>query len=111
MVRLRCDPWLEPIYRLRLLMPAEPHIRSPFPERLDTIIPHSRGHRARDGGPPCISVYHSHCLQRSARPDPTRLIRPRGTRDNDFGLLERLSLPSRSHPRGAVSPVRTPRLL
>src|SRR5262249_34853051 len=50
MVRLRCDPWLEPIYRLRLLMPAEPHIRSPFPERLDTTIPHSRGHRARDGG-------------------------------------------------------------
>src|SRR5215813_4971008 len=50
MVRLRCDPWLEPIYRLQLLMSAEPHIRSPFPERLDTIIPHSRGHRARDGG-------------------------------------------------------------
>jgi hypothetical protein len=32
------------------LMPAEPHIRSPFPERLDTTIPHSQGHRARDGG-------------------------------------------------------------
>ena len=31
-------------------MPAEPHIRSPFPERLDTTIPHSRGHQARDGG-------------------------------------------------------------
>src|ERR1700720_1282555 len=33
-------------------------------------------------GPHCIAAYRSHCLRRSARPDPTRLIRPRGTRDN-----------------------------
>ena len=30
-----------------------------------------------------MAAYHSHCLRRSARPDPTGLIRPRGTRDND----------------------------
>src|SRR5258707_2156684 len=30
-----------------------------------------------------MSAYRSHCLRRSARPDPTWLIRLRGTRDND----------------------------
>src|SRR6201998_566572 len=65
------------------LMPAEPHIRSPFPERLapQSLILEVIG--LGTAGPPCISAYHSHCLRRSARPDPTRLIRPRGTRDND----------------------------
>src|SRR5262249_26480466 len=101
MCGLRCDPWLEPIYRLRLLMPAEPHIRSPFPERLDTKSLNLEVIGLGTADPPCISAYHSHCLQRSDRPDPTRLIRPRGTRDNHFGLLECLSLPSRSHPRGS----------
>src|SRR5215471_18825911 len=33
-VPLRCDPWLEPILSTAALMPAEPHIRSPLPERL-----------------------------------------------------------------------------
>ena len=76
------------------LMPAEPHIRSPFPERLapQSLILKVIG--LGRAGPHCISAYHSHCLRRSARPDPTRLIRPRGTRDNDFGFLECLSLPS-----------------
>jgi len=64
------------------------------PRTAGTTIPHSRGHRAREGGPHCISAYRSHCLRRSARPDPTGLIRPRGTRDNDSGLVECLSLPS-----------------
>src|ERR1700751_1603562 len=31
-------------------MPAEPHIRSPFPRTAGTTIPDSRGHRAREGG-------------------------------------------------------------
>jgi hypothetical protein len=65
------------------LMPAEPHIRSPFPERLapqslilGTVRP--PGSNGADqalvelaeclsiglgrAGPPCISAYHSHCL-------------------------------------------------
>src|SRR5207302_9468289 len=64
-------------------MPAEPHIRSPLPERLAaqslTLAVIGRGRV----DPHCISAYRSHCLRRSTRPDPTRLIRPRGTRDND----------------------------
>ena len=39
-------------------------------------------------GPHCMSAYRSHCLRRSARPDPTRLIRPRGTRDNDSAFAD-----------------------
>src|SRR5262249_41252143 len=100
MVRLRCDPWLEPIYRLRLLMPAEPHIRSPFPERLDTIIPHSRGHRARDGG---STLYFgiSQPLFATVRPPGSNAAdQASWTRDDNF-VLECLSLPSRSHPRGS----------
>jgi hypothetical protein len=48
------------------------------PRTAGTTIPHSQGHRAREGGSTlyCISAYHSHCLRRSARPDPTGLIRP-----------------------------------
>jgi hypothetical protein len=66
------------------LMPAEPHIRSPFSERLapQSLILEVIG--LERVGPHCISAYRSHCLRRPARPDPTRLIRPRGTRDSDF---------------------------
>ena len=65
-----------------VLMPAEPHIRSPFIERLapQSLILEVIGLGRVD--PHCISAYCSHCLRRSTRPDPTRLIRPRGTRDN-----------------------------
>src|SRR5215472_12695621 len=49
-VSCRCDPWLEPILSTAALMPAEPHIRSPFPRTAGTTIPHSQGHRAREGG-------------------------------------------------------------
>ena len=64
------------------LMSAEPHIRSPFSERLapQSLILEVIG--LGRVGPHCISAYRSHCLRRPARPDPTRLIRPRGTRDN-----------------------------
>ena len=65
------------------LMPAEPHIRSPFSERLapQSLILEVIG--LGRAGPHCMAAYHSHRLRRSARPDPTGLIRPRGTRDND----------------------------
>src|SRR5438132_9299651 len=65
------------------LMPAEPHIRSPFTERLapQSLILEVIGLGRVD--PHCMSAYRSHCLRRSTRPDPTRRIRPRGTRDND----------------------------
>jgi len=61
------------------LMPAEPHIRSPFTERLapQSLILEVIG--LGRVGPCCIAAYRSHCLWRSTRPDPTRLIRPRGT--------------------------------
>ena len=44
------------------LMPAEPHIRPPFPERLapQSLILEVIG--LGTAGPPCISAYHSHCL-------------------------------------------------
>ena len=77
----------ESVARAHLLaaasMPAEPHIRSPFTERLapQSLILEVIG--LGRVGPHCMSAYRSHCLRRPARPDPTRLIRPRGTRDND----------------------------
>src|ERR1700736_4866151 len=80
-------PVVESVARARLLaaalMPAEPHIRSPFSERLapQSLILEVIG--LGRAGPHCMAAYHSHCLRRSARPDPTGLIRPRGTRDND----------------------------
>src|SRR6267143_3453560 len=44
----------ESVARAHLLaaasMPAEPHIRSPFYRAASTTIPHSGGHRAREGG-------------------------------------------------------------
>jgi hypothetical protein len=54
-------------------------------------------------GPHCMAAYHSHCLRRSARPDPTGLIRPRGTRDNDSGLRECLQPAFMTAPAG-ISP-------
>ena len=57
-------------------MPAEPHIRSPFPERLAPQSLILRVIGLGRAGPHCMSAYHSHCLRRSARPDPTGLIRP-----------------------------------
>jgi len=62
------------------LMATEPHIRSPFSERLapQSLILEVIGLGRVD--PNCIAAYRSHCLRRSTRPDPTRLIRPRGTR-------------------------------
>src|SRR5580692_8229760 len=82
----RSNPWLEPI-STAALMPTEPHIRSPFSERLapQSLILEVIG--LGRAGPHCMAAYHSHCLRRSARPDPTRLIRPRGTRDNDPAFL------------------------
>src|ERR1700745_2184171 len=57
-------------------MPAEPHIRSPLRERLapQSLILKVIG--LGRAGPHCMSAYHGHCLRRSARPDPTGLIRP-----------------------------------
>ena len=81
----RCRSVVESVARAHpltaVLMPAEPHIRSPFIERLapQSLILEVIGLGRVD--PHCISAYCSHCLRRSARPDPTRLIRPRGTRD------------------------------
>jgi hypothetical protein len=43
----------------------------------DTTIPHVIGLGRVD--PHCMAAYCSHCSRRSARPDPTRLIRPRGS--------------------------------
>src|SRR5271166_4567033 len=94
----RAPRGIESVARAHLLtaalMPAEPHIRSPFSERLapQSLILEVIG--LGGAGPHCMAAYHSHCLRRSARPDPTGLIRPRGTRDNDSGLPECLSLPS-----------------
>ena len=85
-------PVVESVARARLLaaalMPAEPHIRSPFTERLapQSLILEVIG--LGRVGPHCMSAYRSHCLRRSARPDPTRLIRPRGTRDNDSAFAD-----------------------
>src|ERR1700739_841793 len=45
----RCDPWLEPIYRLRLDARRTSHPVA-VPKTAGTTIPHSRGHRAREGG-------------------------------------------------------------
>ena len=61
-VPLRCDPWLEPILSTAALMPAEPHIRSPLPERLapQSLIGKVIG--LGRAGPHCMSAYHSHCL-------------------------------------------------
>src|SRR5258706_15383307 len=68
-------------------MPAEPHIRSPFPERLapQSLILEVIG--LGRAGPHCMAAYHSQRLRRSPRPDPTGLIIPRGTRDNDPAFL------------------------
>src|ERR1700730_16963093 len=69
------NPWLEPHLLTAASMPAEPHIRSPFTERLapQSLILEVIG--LGRVGPHCIAAYCSHCLRRSARPDPTRLIR------------------------------------
>ena len=48
-VPLRCDPWLEPIYRLRLDARRTSHPVA-VPRTAGTTIPHSGGHRAREGG-------------------------------------------------------------
>ena len=70
------------------LMPAEPHIRSPLQSGLHHNPSFLRSFGLGRAGPPCITAYYSHCLCRSARPDPTGLIRPRGTRDNYSGFRE-----------------------
>ena len=51
---------------------------SPFPERLapQSLILEVIG--LGRAGPHCMAAYHSQSLRRSARPDPTGLIRPRG---------------------------------
>jgi hypothetical protein len=83
----RAPRGVESVARAHLLtaasMPAEPHIRSPFSERLapQSLILEVIG--LGRVGPHCMAAYCSHCSRRSTRPDPTRLIRPRGTRDND----------------------------
>src|ERR1700737_502597 len=80
----------ESVARAHLLaaasMPAEPHIRSPFTERLapQSLILEVIG--LGRVGPHCMSAYRSHCLRRSSRPAPTWLSRSRGTRDNDSAL-------------------------
>src|SRR5258705_9738696 len=52
------------------LMPAEPHIRSPFSERLapQSLILKVIG--LGRVGPHCMAAYRSHCSRRSTRPDP-----------------------------------------
>ena len=47
---MRCDPWLEPIYTdcgFDARRTSHPVV---VPKTAGTTIPHSRGHRARDGG-------------------------------------------------------------
>ena len=63
------------------LMPAEPHIRSPFPERLapQSLIP--RGHRAREGGSTLYGGISQPLFATVHPPGSTGLIRPRETRD------------------------------
>src|SRR6266404_2236761 len=96
--RLPLQTTFESVARAHLLaaalMPAEPHIRSPFTERLapQSLILEVIG--LGRVGPHCISAYRSHGLRRPARPDPTRLIRPRGTRDNDSAFPGCLRLAS-----------------
>src|SRR5271156_2516370 len=55
------------------LMPAEPHIRSPFSERLapQSLILKVIG--LGRVGPHCMAAYRSHCSRRSTRPDPAAL--------------------------------------
>ena len=66
-----CRSVLESVARAHLLtaalMPAEPHIRSPFRERLapQSLILEVIG--LGRAGPHCIAAYHSHCLRRPAR--------------------------------------------
>src|SRR5271155_3382012 len=54
-------------------MPAEPHIRSPFSERLtpESLILKVIG--LGRVGPHCMAAYRSHCSRRSTRPDPAAL--------------------------------------
>jgi hypothetical protein len=67
-----CRSVLESVARAHLLtaalMPAEPHIRSPFRERLapQSLILEVIG--LGRAGPHCIAAYHSHCMRRSAPP-------------------------------------------
>src|ERR1700745_4315233 len=51
-----------PFISTAALMPADPHIRSPFPKRLapQSLILEVIG--LGRAGPPCMSAYHSHCL-------------------------------------------------
>ena len=53
-------------------------------------------------GPHCIAAYRSHCLRRSARPDPTRLIRPRGT----VSATSPVQLPTFARPADKANSVR-----
>jgi hypothetical protein len=48
-----------------------------------TTIPHSRGHRAREGGSTLYGGISQPLFATVRPPDPTGLIRPRGTHDND----------------------------
>ena len=66
------------------LMAAEPHIRSPFRERLGTTIPHSRGHRAREGGS-TLYVGISQPLFAT--------VRPPGSNGADQALVELAMIP------------------
>jgi len=45
-----CDPWLEPILSTAALMPRRTSHPVAVPRTAGTTIPHSQGHRAREGG-------------------------------------------------------------
>ena len=74
-MQLRCDPWSSPFIDCGFDARRTSHPVA-VPERLapQSLILEVIG--LGRAGPPCISAYHSHCLERSARPDPTGLIRP-----------------------------------
>ena len=70
------DPWSEPVGNTR-----QPNRVTSHPVAAAhgcTIIPHARGIRLERAGPTLITACRSHKGKRSAHPDPTRLIGPRG---------------------------------
>ena len=71
------EPWLEPAERMRHRRRISSHSVAAGSER-PHHDPSCTRCWARRAGPICRTAYHSQPIQRSARPDPARLIRPRG---------------------------------
>src|ERR1700751_5209666 len=87
--------------RTAALMPAEPHIRSPLQSGY-TIIPHSKGHRVRESGSTLYFGIPQPLFATGRPPGSNGADQARGgTRDNDSGRREYLSLPSCQDPPGA----------